>query len=262
MSVRTSEYLVFDQVTKRFGDLPVVDPPVTLVIPRGQFVVFLGPSGCGKTTLMRMSGGLDQPSSGVIRLEGEAVGAPDQRRGMVFQSYSSFPWLTVGQNVAFGMRYRPDLTTEEKKRRTQHYLDLVGLAEFANAFPNRISGGMRQRVAIARTLAAGSEVLLMDEPFGALDAQRREQLQVELRRIQSEEAKTVIFVTHDVEEAVFLADRIIVFSRRPARILDDIDVNAGLGAERTLALRDSEPFFRMKTDILHKVRATLGTEHT
>jgi NitT/TauT family transport system ATP-binding protein len=260
MSVRTSDYLVFDKVTKRFGDLPVVDPPVDLVIPRGQFVVFLGPSGCGKTTLMRMSGGLDQPSSGVIRLEGEAVGAPDQRRGMVFQSYSSFPWLTVGQNVAFGMRYRPDLSAAEKTRRTRHYLDLVGLTEFEKAYPNRISGGMRQRVAIARTLAAGSEVLLMDEPFGALDAQRREQLQVELRRIQSEEARTVIFVTHDVEEAVFLADRIIVFSRRPARILEDIDVNERLGATRTLDLRDSDAFFRLKTDILHRVRATLGEE--
>jgi NitT/TauT family transport system ATP-binding protein len=258
MSVRTNNYLVFDSVTKRFGDLAVVEPAVNLVIPRGQFVVFLGPSGCGKTTLMRMSGGLDQPSTGEIRLEGEPVGAPDQRRGMVFQSYSSFPWLTVAQNVAFGMRYRPDLTKAEKQRRTLHYLELVGLSEFADAFPNRISGGMRQRVAIARTLAAGSEVLLMDEPFGALDAQRREQLQVELRRIQSGEARTVIFVTHDVEEAVFLADRIIVFSQRPARIVEDIDITARLGTLRTLKLRDSHDFFSLRTAILHTVRATLG----
>jgi NitT/TauT family transport system ATP-binding protein len=260
MNVRTTDYLVFDSVTKNFGGLPVVDTPFNLVIPRGQFVVFLGPSGCGKTTLMRMSGGLDTPSSGEIRLEGERVGKPDQRRGMVFQSYSSFPWLTVGQNVAFGMRYRLDLSKDEKRRRTEHYLNLVGLHEFANTYPNRISGGMRQRVAIARTLAAGSEVLLMDEPFGALDAQRREQLQVELRRIQSEESRTVIFVTHDVEEAVFLADRIIVFSRRPARILEDIDVTAQLGDARTLALRDSDMFFRMKTQIIQRVRDTSGAE--
>ncbi|CAG9271262.1 ABC transporter ATP-binding protein [Paraburkholderia unamae] len=255
MNIRTTEYLVFDGVTKQFGGLPVVEKPFDLTIPRGQFVVFLGPSGCGKTTLMRMSGGLDTPSTGEIRLEGEPVGKPDQRRGMVFQSYSSFPWLTVGQNVAFGMRYRADLGKEEKRRRTDYYLRLVGLHEFADTFPNRISGGMRQRVAIARTLAAGSEVLLMDEPFGALDAQRREQLQVELRRIQSEEARTVIFVTHDVEEAVFLADRIIVFSRRPARVLEDIDVTSHLGATRTLALRDSDTFFHMKTRINQTVRA-------
>jgi NitT/TauT family transport system ATP-binding protein len=254
MNIRITEYLVFDGVTKLFGGLPVVETPFDLTIPRGQFVVFLGPSGCGKTTLMRMSGGLDTPSAGEIRLEGEPVGKPDQRRGMVFQSYSSFPWLTVSQNVAFGMRYRADLGKDEKRRRTDHYLRLVGLHEFAGTYPNRISGGMRQRVAIARTLAAGSEVLLMDEPFGALDAQRREQLQVELRRIQSQELRTVIFVTHDVEEAVFLADRIIVFSRRPARVLEDIDVTSDLGTTRTLALRDSETFFRMKTKIIQTVR--------
>jgi NitT/TauT family transport system ATP-binding protein len=159
------------------------------------------------------------------------------------------------------MRYRVDLGKDEKRRRTDHYLRLVGLHEFAATYPNRISGGMRQRVAIARTLAAGSEVLLMDEPFGALDAQRREQLQVELRRIQSEESRTVIFVTHDVEEAVFLADRIIVFSRRPARVIEDIDVTSQLGRTRSLALRDSEMFFRMKTKIIQTVRETTGVEY-
>ncbi len=155
----------------------------------------------------------------------------------MFQSYSSFPWLTVRQNVAFGMRYRADLSPEQKRRRTDHYLELVGLKDFADAFPNRISGGMRQRVAIARTLAAGPDVLLMDEPFGALDAQRREMLQVELRDIQIKEAKTIIFVTHDVEEAVFLADRILVFSARPARVVADIDVtgHAGSGADPAAA---------------------------
>jgi len=253
-------YLVFDQVTKRFGDLPVVDPPFSLTVPQSQFVVFLGPSGCGKTTLMRMVGGLDTPSTGTILLDGDPVGKPDRRRGMVFQSYSSFPWLTVAQNVAFGMKYRLDLSPERKRERTEHYLRLVGLSDFANVYPKRISGGMRQRVAIARTLAAGPDVLLMDEPFGALDAQRREQLQVELRRIQQEEAKTVIFVTHDVEEAVFLADRIIVFSRRPARIVGDVDVVARIGTDRTLELRDSAEFFRLRTEVLHMVRETVGVE--
>ena len=149
----------------------------------------------------------------------------------MFQSYSSFPWLTVAGNVAFGMRYRDDLSAgREARARASTISSWSASRDFADAYPNRVSGGMRQRIAIARTLAAGSDVLLMDEPFGALDAQRRESLQVELRRIQQTDAKTIIFVTHDVEEAVFLADRIIVFSQRPARIVSEIDVAASLRA--------------------------------
>ena len=256
---RSAPYLVFDKVTKRFGDLEVV-APFNLTVERRQFVVFLGPSGCGKTTLMRMVGGLDHPSSGDIRLDGEPTGKPDRERGMVFQSYSSFPWLTVAQNVAFGMKYRLDLTAEKKRARLDHYLDLVGLKDFANSYPNKVSGGMRQRIAIARTLAAGSEVMLMDEPFGALDALRREGLQLELRRIQHEDAKTIIFVTHDVDEAVFLADRIIVFSKRPARIVSEIDVTAELGQERSLALRDGTEFFQLRTRVLKLIREAAGGE--
>ncbi len=251
-------FVTFGGVSKRFGDLPVVAPSFDLAIPHGQFVVFLGPSGCGKTTLMRMVGGLDHPSTGEIRLDGQLVGEPDQRRGMVFQAYSSFPWLTVRQNVAFGTRYRGDLSPEQKRRRTEHYLALVGLKDFGDAYPNRISGGMRQRVAIARTLAAGPDVLLMDEPFGALDAQRREMLQVQLRDIQTKEFKTVIFVTHDVEEAVFLGDRILVFSARPAQVVADIDVTGLLGPGRTLSLRESEPFFRLRNEVLHLLRHETG----
>ncbi len=253
-------YLTFDRIAKRFGALDVVAPYFNLDVARNEFVVFLGPSGCGKTTLMRMVGGLDMPSEGTIRLQGSAVGPPDRRRGMVFQSYSSFPWLTVAENVAYGMRYRDDLSPAEKASRRDHYLSLVGLRDFANAYPNKVSGGMRQRVAIARMLAAGSDVLLMDEPFGALDAQRREGLQVELRRIQSEDAKTIVFVTHDVEEAVFLADRIVVFSPRPARAIALIDVVARLGARRTLDLRDDPDFFRLRTEVLHLVRQSAVAE--
>jgi len=247
-------YLAFDRVTKTFGEIEVVAPVFDLDIGRNEFVVFLGPSGCGKTTLMRMIGGLDTPTSGEIRLDGAPVGPPDWRRGMVFQSYSSFPWLTVAQNVEFGMRYRNDLSAEEKLARRDHYLDLVGLYEFSDAYPNRVSGGMRQRVAIARTLASGSDVLLMDEPFGALDAQRRETLQVELRNIQKRDAKTIVFVTHDVEEAVFLADRVVVFSKRPARVVADIDVTDRLGAERHLELRDGVRFFELRNEILRLLR--------
>jgi NitT/TauT family transport system ATP-binding protein len=251
--------LVFDAVTKTFdgpaGLIEVVSP-FSLRVARGEVVVFLGPSGCGKTTLMRMVGGLERPTSGEIRLGGERLGPPDRRRGMVFQSYSSFPWLTVAENVAYGMRYRRDLSRAEKRTRVAHYLAVVGLAEFADAHPVRISGGMRQRVAIARTLAAGSEILLMDEPFGALDALRREILQVELHRLQEEDARTIIFVTHDVEEAAFLADRVIVFTRRPARILAEIDVRSRFGARRTLETRDSTAFFELRKELLGHVRAT------
>jgi NitT/TauT family transport system ATP-binding protein len=252
-----SDYLTFEKVTKAFGPVPVVSES-TLAIARYSLVVFLGPSGCGKTTLMRMAGGLDTPTSGTIRLDGEAVAGPDRRRGMVFQSYSSFPWLTVEGNIAFGMRYRNDLNAAQRAERVNHYLKLIGLEDFAKSFPNRISGGMRQRVAIARSLAAGSDVLLMDEPFGALDALTRERLQVELRQIQAEEKKTIIFVTHDVEEAVFLADRILLFSARPARVLRDIDVAAILGASRTLAARESQEFFKLRNEVLHLIRNEAG----
>jgi NitT/TauT family transport system ATP-binding protein len=249
----TADYLRFHGVGKTFGAVPVVRR-TDLSIARDALVVFLGPSGCGKTTLMRMVGGLDSPTEGWIELDGGRVDRPDRRRGMVFQSYSSFPWLTVAQNIAFGMRYRGDLTAAEKQERVRHYLDLVGLTDFAGSYPSRISGGMRQRVAIARTLAAGSEVLLMDEPFGALDALTRERLQVQLRAIQKREAKTVVFVTHDVEEAVFLADRIILFSARPATVVADIDVTAVLGAERPLDIRETRPFFDLRNQVLHLIR--------
>ncbi|AZO66989.1 MULTISPECIES: ABC transporter ATP-binding protein [unclassified Mesorhizobium] len=252
-----SGYIQFVDTAKSFGPVDVVRK-TDLGLDRNSLVVFLGPSGCGKTTLMRMVGGLDEPSSGSIVLGGEKVVGPDRRRGMVFQSYSSFPWLTVEKNIAFGMRYRKDLGASEKAERMRHYLELFGLADFAGSYPNRISGGMRQRVAIARTLAAGSDVLLMDEPFGALDALTRERLQVELRQIQIREEKTVIFVTHDVEEAVFLADRIILFSRRPASVVADIDVAAELGPQRPLEIRETQKFFELRNRVLHLIRNETG----
>ncbi|HEY7763710.1 MAG TPA: ABC transporter ATP-binding protein [Aestuariivirgaceae bacterium] len=253
----TSTFLSFDRVSKSFGTVPVVRE-TSLTIASKSLVVFLGPSGCGKTTLMRMAGGLDMPSSGTIRLEGIPVSGPGRRTGMVFQSYSSFPWLTVAENIAFGMRYRNDLSHDERVRRVTQYLKLMGLEDFASSYPSRISGGMRQRVAIARTLAAGSDVLLMDEPFGSLDALTREKLQVELRQIQVREEKTIVFVTHDVEEAVFLADRIIMLSARPAKIVSDIDVGSVLGGNRPLDIRESEVFFKLRNEVLHLVRREAG----
>jgi NitT/TauT family transport system ATP-binding protein len=254
------DFLLFERVSKTFrsedtGRLTRVIDDVSLGIAEGEFMAFLGPSGCGKTTLMRMEGGLETPSAGRIVLEGEAVAGPSRQKGMVFQSYSSFSWLTVLGNVRFGLKYRDDLRAAEKDAIARDYLALVGLSDFADFYVGRISGGMRQRVAIARTLAANPDILLMDEPFGALDAaQTREALQVQLLDIRRRARKTVIFVTHDVDEAVFLADRIVLFSARPARIIEQIDVLAELPAERTLEVHDSEAFFRLRKHVLQLIR--------
>ena len=255
-----NDFIAIDRVTKIFEPLdhhmqPVkVIDNVSLDIREGEFVVFLGPSGCGKTTLMRMVGGLETATGGEIRLSGERITGPDRRKGMVFQAYSSFPWLTVYENIRFGLRYRNDVDTAEKKRIAQHYMELVGLKDFAGFYVNRISGGMRQRVAIARTLAAGPDVLLMDEPFGALDAQTREFLQYQLLGINRSERKTVIFVTHDVEEAVFLADRIVMFSARPATIIEQIQVGEHIEGERDLETKETQDFFQLRNHVLEAMR--------
>ena len=254
-----TNFLTFDRVTKTFQGkgkriIHIIDE-VSLAIAQGEFVVFLGPSGCGKTTLMRMCGGLEHPTTGEIRLGGELVTKPDRRKGMVFQSYSSFPWLTVFDNVLFGMRYRSDLSPAEKRERAKVYLNLVDLTDFGKFYINRISGGMRQRVALARTLAADPDVLLMDEPFGALDAQTRDFLQIQLLNICRMERKTVVFVTHDVEEAVFLGDRIVIFSARPAQILETIRVGDYLSENRTPQTKESQAFFNLRNHVLDVVRS-------
>jgi ABC-type nitrate/sulfonate/bicarbonate transport system ATPase subunit len=248
----------FRGLTKSFAhggglEVPVVEP-LDLTIDEGEFVVFVGPSGCGKTTVMRMVGGLETPSTGEVQLRGARVAGPSREKGMVFQSYSSFPWLTVMGNIRFGMKYRRELGTAERERIARHYLELVGLTPFADYFTNRISGGMRQRVAIARTLAADPLVLLMDEPFGALDALTRERLQLQLQALRLAERKTVIFVTHDVNEAVFLADRIVVFSARPARVLKDVRVATALPAERGLDVMEQPAFRAIRQEVLSLIR--------
>jgi NitT/TauT family transport system ATP-binding protein len=256
--MENGSFIRIDNVAKQFatpdgGIIPVVEP-LSIDIEEGEFVVFVGPSGCGKTTVMRMVGGLETPSSGEIRLKGRRVEGPSREKGMVFQSYSSFPWLTVLGNIRFGLKYRIDVSAAEKERIARHYLDLVGLTPFADYTINRISGGMRQRVAIARTLAANPLVLLMDEPFGALDALSRERLQIQLMDLRRAERKTIIFVTHDVDEAVLLADRIIVFSARPARILADIPVSATLPEKRGLDILDIPEFRKIRRDVLALIR--------
>lgn len=227
---------------------------VSMNFHEGEFVVYLGPSGCGKTTLMRIVGGLESASSGEILLGGERVDGPDRRKGMVFQAYTSFPWLSVVENIRFGTRYRKDLSAAEKEATAQRYLELVGLSHYADFFVNRISGGMRQRVAIARTLAAGPDILLMDEPFGALDAQTRDFLQEQLLEICRLEGKTVIFVTHDVEEAIFLADRIFVFSARPASVVEEVPVSERLGVQRSPDIKESNEFFQLRNEVRDVMR--------
>ncbi len=222
---------------------------ISMDLTAGEFAIYLGPSGCGKTTLMRIVGGLETASDGEVFLAGQKVTGPDRLKGMVFQAYTSFPWLTVLENVRFGTKYRTDINNAEKDEITRHYLDLVGLVEFADFYVNRISGGMRQRVAIARTLAAGPDILLMDEPFGALDAQTREFLQYQLLEINRVEKKAVIFVTHDVEEAVFLADRIFMFSARPATIIEEIKVADHIPGERTITTKETEAFFHLRNHV-------------
>lgn len=192
--------------------------PVDLTVSEGEFVAILGPSGCGKSTLLRVVAGLDHPTSGSVTLDGAPVTQPGADRGMVFQSYTLFPWLTVAENIAFGPRER-GVGLAERRAIAEKLMAQVGLTQFANHYPKMLSGGMQQRAAIARALVYDAPLLLMDEPFGALDALTREQMNSELQRIWQASGKTVIFITHSIPEAVFLADRIVVMSPRPGRVL-------------------------------------------
>jgi len=196
---------------------------VNLVIDKGEFVCLIGASGCGKSTLLRIIAGFEKPSSGHVDIYDHPVDGPGSDRGMVFQDYALFPWLNVRENITFGPRQK-GLSTAEVRDIAEEYLNMVGLAPFADRFPAQLSGGMKQRVAIARVLANEANVLLMDEPFGALDALTREQLQDELLQIWARTGVTVIFVTHSVEEATLLADRVVVMTAGPGRIETDIPI--------------------------------------
>jgi NitT/TauT family transport system ATP-binding protein len=202
--------------TKQFGDMVAVDR-VDLDVADGEFVCLLGPSGCGKSTLLNGIAGFVPPSSGEILVRGERVTGPGPDRGVVFQEYALFPWMTVRANVAFGLEMRHESKADIAEK-VSTLLQTMHLAEFANRFPKDLSGGMRQRVAIARLLALDSPILLMDEPFGALDALTRRNLQDELLRLWMELKKTILFVTHSIEESIYLADRIVVMTYRPGRI--------------------------------------------
>ena len=195
---------------------------VSLDVGAREFVALLGPSGCGKSTLLYLIGGFFPTETGKILVEGKPVGAPGPDRGIVFQHFALFPWKTVRANILYGLE-RMGLRRDEREKRAQSFIDLVGLGGFEDSYPSQLSGGMRQRTAIARTLAFDPKILLMDEPFGALDAQTRSLMQSELLSIWQRTPKTVIFVTHDVQEAVYLADRVAVMSARPGRIKAIVD---------------------------------------
>ena len=207
---------------------------VDLEIRDEEFVCLVGPSGCGKTTLLRIIAGLETATTGTVTVDGRPVTGPDPKRGMVFQEYSLFPWRRVIDNVAFGLEMK-GIPREERRHIADRYIEMVGLSQFRDAYPYELSGGMRQRVAIARALANDPDVLLMDEPFGALDAQTRNRMQRELLSLWQQTKKTIVFVTHSVDEAVYLADRIVVLSPRPASVREIIEIPWSRPRDRTSA---------------------------
>ncbi|MFL5065999.1 MAG: ABC transporter ATP-binding protein [Xanthobacteraceae bacterium] len=230
--------LAVSALNKRFGELDVLRG-ITLEVERGEFIALVGPSGCGKTTFLRIVAGLEPATSGEVLLDGRAVRAPGGDRGFVFQSENLLPWRTVLANALIGPEIAGQVGAVERQR-TLDLLKLVGLDGFEDYYPRQLSGGMRQRVNLARALAINPEVLLMDEPFSALDAQTREIMQTELLRIWNQGRKTVLFVTHQIDEAVFLADRVLVFGRRPGRIVETIEVR--LPRPRALSLKRTPDF--------------------
>jgi NitT/TauT family transport system ATP-binding protein len=232
-------------VGKRFDDFIALGS-VDLDIADNEFVTVVGPSGCGKSTLLNILAGLEEPTSGDALVEGRHVEGPGPERGVIFQQYALFPWLTVRQNVEFGLR-TARVGKEERRRRADHYLELVGLKAFADALPKTLSGGMKQRCAIARAYAADPAILLMDEPFGAVDALTRVKLQEQLLDTWSAERRTVLFITHDVDEAVFLANRVIVMAAKPGRIQEIVDVD--LPYPRTEDLRLSPEFTALRNRV-------------
>jgi NitT/TauT family transport system ATP-binding protein len=220
---------------------------ISIDVPKNEFAVIVGPSGCGKSSLLYLIAGLAQPSGGEILLDDREIAGPGRDRGMVFQSYTLFPWLTVRENVEFGLKRR-NVPAEEREKIVNRYLNDVGLAAFHESYPKQLSGGMMQRVAIARALANDPEILLMDEPFGALDSQTRTLMQQLLLRVWERDRKTVLFVTHDIDEAILLGDRIYVMTSRPGRLKEEILVP--IPRPRSAGMVMEPDFIELKRKIL------------
>ena len=225
--------------------------PTDLAVAPGEFVAILGPSGCGKSTLLRIVAGLDRPTAGAVTLDGVAITAPGPDRGMVFQSYTLFPWLTVLQNIRFGLQER-GVAEAEQQAIAARFIARTGLRSFENHWPRQLSGGMQQRCALARALANDPEILLLDEPFGALDHQTRELMQELLLEIWDADRKTVLFVTHDIDEAIFLANRVVVMSARPGRIKADVPVP--LPYPRDWTMKTTAEFATLKARLMGEIR--------
>ncbi|TFY98563.1 ABC transporter ATP-binding protein [Ramlibacter rhizophilus] len=247
-------------IQPRTGHTTLAVADVSLDIASGEFICIVGPSGCGKSTVLNMIAGLDTPSAGAIEKDGVAITGPGADRGVMFQDYALMPWQTVQENVGFGLHHGTPgkgFTTQQRQERVRHFVELVGLTGSEKKYPHQLSGGMRQRVALARLLANGPDVLLMDEPLGALDAQTRLVLQQELLRIWGQTApraqrKTAIFITHDIEEAVFLADRVVVMSSHPGRVRAVIDID--LPRERNEHTRADPRFGQLSEQIWNLIR--------
>ena len=227
------------------GDTLAMDN-ISLNILENEFVCIVGPSGCGKSTLLRMICGLDEATSGSIVIQDKEIIGPGPDRGMVFQSYTLFPWMTVEENIRFGLKIKK-MPKAEQDKIVDKYLKVIKLEKFRNSYPKELSGGMKQRVAIARALANSPEVLLMDEPFGALDPQTKADMQLLMREIWQVEKPTVVFVTHDIDEAVFLSSKIYVLSSRPGTLKEEVPVY--LPYKRTLELKDTEEFIKLRTKV-------------
>ena len=237
-------------VHKAFGSTPVVHG-VDIEIADGEFCVLVGPSGCGKSTLLRIVAGLDTPTVGQVRLDGQPVTGPGADRGMVFQSYTLFPWLTVRQNICFGLREK-GMAVAEQAGIVERFIAEVGLTGFESHFPKQLSGGMQQRVALARALANDPKILLLDEPFGALDHQTRALMQELLLSIWELHRKTVLFVTHDIDEAIFMANRCVVFSARPGRIKNELAID--LPYPRHYTVKTTPRFSQLKAQVTEDIR--------
>jgi NitT/TauT family transport system ATP-binding protein len=255
--------LEIDQLTKRYyverdGRQVLALSDVALSVPEGEFLAIVGPSGCGKTTLLNIVAGLLAYDKGTVSIDGRRIDGPGIDRSVVFQNASLLPWRTIAGNVRYGMELQKRFDRQTMIGRTEYFVRLVGLAGFERHYPSELSGGMQQRVNLARALASDPSVLLMDEPFAALDAQTRELMQVELIRIWSQARKTVIFITHQIDEAIFLSDRVIVMSARPGTILADIPID--LPRPRDLDLKRTPEFVAYEDQIWRLIAKQLTTE--